>query len=57
MITLQYKGINGEWTNVSQWPTEALCWATLGGDNYNYRTVDESGKVLTDHSNEDFEIK
>lgn len=45
MITLQY--FNGkEWIYCDQWPTEELCWVTLGNDNFNYRTVDESGKVL-----------
>jgi hypothetical protein len=49
MITLQYN--NGkEWINVDEWNHESLAWASLGGDNLNYRTIDEKGKVLTDKS-------
>lgn len=47
MIELQYfDGI--EWVKVSTWENENIAWISLGGDNYNYRTVDENGKVLTD---------
>ena len=46
MIELQY--FNGtEWIKVGTWGNEEIAWATLGGDNYNYRTIDEDGKVLT----------
>jgi len=45
MITLEY--FNGaEWVEVDKWYNESLCWVSLGQDNYNYRTVDETGKVL-----------
>ena len=51
MIELQY--FNGtEWTTVSTWANEWMAWVSLGGDDYNYRTVDENGKVLTDKSGE-----
>jgi hypothetical protein len=51
MIELQY--FNGtEFTTVSTWGNEQIAWATLGGDDYNYRTIDENGKVLTDKSGE-----
>lgn len=50
MITLEY--FNGtKWVKVSTWATEAMAWISLGGDDYNYRTVDEKGTVLTDKSN------
>jgi len=33
------------------WHSEHIAWISLGGDDYNYRTVDtETGKVLTDKS-------
>ena len=49
MIELEY--FNGtEWIKVSEWPNEYIAWVSLGCDTYNYRTVDESGKVLTDKS-------
>lgn len=27
-----------------------IAWVSLGGDDYNYRTIDENGNVLTDKS-------
>ena len=50
MITLEYW--NGfQWQSVSTWGLEALAWCSLGGDDYNYRTIEsETGKVLTDKS-------
>lgn len=49
MIKLQY--FNGtEWRTVSKWVSERLAWISLGDDNYNYRTVDPSGNILTDNS-------
>ena len=49
MIILEY--FNGsEWNPVATWCNENLAWISLGGDDYNYRTVDETGKVLTDKS-------
>ena len=49
MIELQY--FNGtEWATESTWVNETIAWVSLGGDDYNYRTIDENGKVLTDKS-------
>lgn len=49
MIELQY--FDGtKWETVSTWHNEMLAWVSLGDDNFNYRTVDENGKVLTDKS-------
>jgi|LGOV01.1.fsa_nt_gb expansin (peptidoglycan-binding protein) len=51
MIKLQY--FNGkEWVDVSEWHNEAMAWISLGDDNFNYRTVDVNGNVLTDKSKE-----
>ena len=45
MIRLQY--YNGkEWQTVSEWGNAEIAWATLGGDTYNYRIVDENDNVL-----------
>lgn len=60
MITLQY--FNGtKWIDVGEWIKEEFAWASLGKDNFNYRTVNENGKVLTDKSqqsaDENFEQK
>jgi len=50
MITLEY--FNGtEWVHAGRFNNEWMAWVSLGGDNYNYRTADENGKVLTDKSN------
>lgn len=49
MITLEY--FNGkEWIFVSEWINETFAWVSLGGDDFNYRTLDKDGKVLTDKS-------
>jgi expansin (peptidoglycan-binding protein) len=49
MVTLQY--FNGtEWVYVSQWNHEKFAWLSLGGDDLNYRTIDDMGNVLTDRS-------
>lgn len=49
MIKLQY--FNGKkWVDVSTWQNETIAWISLGGDDFNYRTVDEQGNVLTDKS-------
>ena len=51
MVNLEY--FDGEnWTNVvNNFYKEEIAWITLGGDDFNYRTVDsETGKVLTDKS-------
>lgn len=56
MIQLQY--YNGtEWIDVSLWANETLAWVSLGGDNYNYRTLDAEGIVLTDKSGTDDDIE
>lgn len=40
-----------KWNPVKgDWPSEKMAWISLGGDDYNYRTVDENGNVLTDKS-------
>ena len=45
MVTLQY--FNGkEWENIATWSNENVAWSTLGGDTFNYRVIDENGKVL-----------
>lgn len=49
MITLEY--FDGKkWSKVGEYVNENIAWVTLGTDNFNYRTVDENGKVLTDMS-------
>ncbi len=49
MIELQYwNGTN--WIKVSSWVNEVIAWVSLGDDNFNYRTVDKNGNVLTDKS-------
>ena len=50
MVNLQY--FNGkEWVAAGSFRGENIAWWSLGGDDYNYRTVDsETGKVLTDRS-------
>jgi len=46
MIELQY--FNGtDWKTVSTWVNEMIAWVSLGDDNYNYRTIDEDGNVVT----------
>lgn len=50
MINLEYWN-GGQWVYVSEWTIEPMAWISLGGDDFNYRTVDaETGKVLTDKS-------
>jgi expansin (peptidoglycan-binding protein) len=52
MISLEY--FNGkEWVHVSKWMNERIAWVSLGGDDRNYRTVDEHGFVLTDKSSKE----
>lgn len=52
MITLQWW--NGMcWINCAgSFTREASAWISLGDDNYNYRTLDSDGNVLTDNSGE-----
>lgn len=53
MITLEY--FNGvKWVFVSNWANEAMAWISLGSDDFNYRTVDQFGNVLTDKSDDIF---
>lgn len=45
-IVLEY--FNGErWMFVSEWNDEKMAWLSLGGDDFNYRTLDSEGNVLT----------
>jgi hypothetical protein len=49
MITLQY--FNGSvWVDCGNFGHDRIAWVSLGGDDYNYRTIDEDGKVITDKS-------
>lgn len=54
MVKLEY--FNGDtWVSASEngFHIERFAWISLGGDDFNYRTVDmETGKVLTDKSNQ-----
>lgn len=49
MTTLQYWD-GTKWLNTGTWNNERMAWASLGGDDYGYRTIDEDGNVLTDKS-------
>lgn len=49
MIKLQYY-CKDKWIDVSEWQNEAMAWISLGGDDFNYRTIDNIGNVLTDKS-------
>lgn len=51
MIKLEYWNTK-EWVEAGEFNNENICWMSLGGDDLNYRTVDETGKVLTDKSTE-----
>mgnify|MGYP003636970136 CR=1 FL=1 len=47
MVKLQY--FNGEtWSDCGEFYSDRMAWVSLGDDNKNYRTVDESGSVITD---------
>lgn len=49
MYRLEY--YNGsEWVLVQEWYNEILAWASLGGDNYNYRIVDKDGNVVKENT-------
>lgn len=49
MIKLQYN--NGhQWIDCGEFYNENIAWMSLGGDDLNYRTIDLTGKVLTDKS-------
>ena len=45
MIRLEYFNGN-EWILVDTWEIESFAWASLGSDNYNYRTVNQYGAVI-----------
>ena len=51
MVNIEYFNGN-EWVSAGgSFGNEAVAWMSLGGDDYNYRTVDsETGAVLTDKS-------
>lgn len=51
MIELQFLN-KKEWTTISKWEHEYIAWISLGGDDINYRTI-QNGKVLTDKSKKD----
>jgi len=46
-IRLQYFN-ETDWIECGKWYNENLAWASLGGDDINYRTIDKFGNVLTD---------
>jgi len=49
MIILQY--FNGEkWIYCGEFCHDWIAWMSLGGDDFNYRTIDENGVVVTDKS-------
>jgi expansin (peptidoglycan-binding protein) len=49
MIKLEYfDGKN--WISCGEFQQERLAWMSLNDDDRNYRTVDATGKVLTDKS-------
>lgn len=49
MVQLQY--FNGmAWVDCGEFGNEEIAWISLGGDDRDYRTLDSSGKVLTDKS-------
>lgn len=51
MITLEYWD-GKKWIFCSKWENETFAWISLGGDDFNYRTLDANGNVLTDKSKE-----
>lgn len=50
MVYLQY--FNGtSWVSAGgPFGNEMIAWISLGSDNHNYRTVTQTGEVLTDKS-------
>ena len=51
MITIQYfNGIG--WVDCGEFYNEQVAWLSLGDDTLNYRTIDESGFVLTNNKEE-----
>lgn len=49
MVKLEYWD-GTKWLKTGTWLNEWMAWVSLGGNDYNYRTVDEKGNVLTDKS-------
>ena len=49
MITLEYFD-GSKWNYVGMFHHERIAWISLGNDTKNYRTVSESGEVITDKS-------
>lgn len=51
MVQIEYWN-GSEWTaEGAPFGSEHIAWISLGGDDFNYRTVDtDTGKVLTDKS-------
>ena len=45
MIRVQY--YNGKkWIDTAEWVNAGIAWASLGGDTFNHRIVDENDNVL-----------
>jgi hypothetical protein len=56
MIELQF--FDGrQWKTINTWAKEWQAWASLGGDDFNFRTVDELQVVLTDKSGPNYTKK
>lgn len=51
MVYLQYSVNKIVWQHCGQFRSELAAWASLGGDNMDYRVVDTNGKLLS-HSKE-----
>ena len=50
MVRLEYWN-SKKWILCGQWHSEHNAWESLGGDDYNYRTVCcKTGEALTDKS-------
>lgn len=45
MVRLEFFN-SKEWVFVGEYANENIAWITLGGDNFNYRVVNENGDVL-----------
>lgn len=53
MIKLQYWN-ESKWIDCGEFHNERIAWVSLGGDDFNYRTVDkETGDVLTNKGHND----
>ncbi len=50
MVILQYLH-RGKWVDCGEFYSDHLAWISLGGDDFNYRTIDrESGEVIVSKS-------